>query len=204
MSGNNQPVPFPRGRCWHNTGATVAEADYKTDYEGVVGYFADQDPAGTGVPRSPRDTVGICVRNVSAAKLLPKYGCSWAAGYRNRRVDGMTCTTNAEVAGYVDELLPSGGVEIGDLFWLMVSGRHLVKNDLAGGETNVISEGTVLVALTAATSGATTAGRVAPQDLNVATTVLGQAVMNKIGRAISATTTANTNADVLVELDLPY
>ena len=61
-----------------------------------------------------------------------------------------------------------------------------------------VAAGGWVVALTAATSGATTAGRVAPQVLTGATAALAAMVQNRIGRALTAKTTANTNADMLV------
>ena len=67
-------------------------------------------------------------------------------------------------------------------------------------ETNVIDELEWLVAETAAASTGTTAGRVIPQDLTGATAVLGGQILNRIGRALSAKTTANTDADLLVDL----
>ena len=76
----------------------------------------------------------------------------------------------------------------------------MVTTDLAGGANDVINIGDVLTALTAATSGATTAGRVKPQSLAGATSVLGLEIMNMIGRAMSAATTANTGANLLVDI----
>lgn len=75
----------------------------------------------------------------------------------------------------------------------------MMLTDLAAGANNLIPEGTVLVALTAATSGATTAGRVAPQDLTGATAALGLQVQNRLGYALSARTTAQTNTTILVD-----
>lgn len=81
-----------------------------------------------------------------------------------------------------------------------MAGPTLVLNDIASGAGTVIAERDVLVALTAATSQATTAGRVAVQDLTGATALLGNAVQNAFGRALSARTTAETNSSVLVDL----
>jgi hypothetical protein len=66
----------------------------------------------------------------------------------------------------------------------------------------------ILVALTAATSAATTAGRVYPWTgltSTVTQTTDGtqsRRTINKIGRAMSATTSGNTNSDILVDLML--
>lgn len=72
-----------------------------------------------------------------------------------------------------------------------------MTTSLAADATNLLPVGTILVALTAATSGSTTSGRPAPQDLTGATALLGNQIQNQIGTALSAKTTANTNADVL-------
>ena len=200
------PKTVLRGKGWHNTGAAIASADYGgADYEGTVRTFHDYSiPTGTN-PKSPRsggDVTCVLVRNVSGANLLSKRLVSWASGYRFKRVAGDVSKTVAETAGAVDEFWPAAGVPDGELFWLAVKGHHLVKSDLAGGANNVITAGMQLVSLTAATTLATTAGRVAPIDTTGATTPLANQVLNTIGKAVSAKTTANTDADVLVELAL--
>jgi len=75
-----------------------------------------------------------------------------------------------------------------------------VLTALDGGADNVFNVNDVIVALTAATSQATTAGRVAPQVLTGATALLGNQVQNRLGRAMSAKTTANTNNSLLVNI----
>ena len=100
----------------------------------------------------------------------------------------------------MDEFLPTAGVPANDLFWIVVEGPTNILSDLAGADNNVVNIGGILVALTAATSQCTTAGRVMPQDITGATSVLANAVQNRIGRALSARTTANTNADILVNV----
>jgi hypothetical protein len=87
---------------------------------------------------------------------------------------------------------------VGDLFYIVTRGPCLVKNDIASGAGTVINAGDPLVALTAATSGATTAGRVYAGVGTGATTNTGNQLNNIIGYAASAKTTGNTNADVLV------
>jgi hypothetical protein len=83
---------------------------------------------------------------------------------------------------------------------VVMEGPAVILTDLAGADNNVLNVGTVVVALTGATSGATTAGRVAPQDLTGATALLADQIQNRIGYALTAKTTANTNADVLVDV----
>jgi len=197
---------IPRGKGWHNTGSAITSANYGgAEYEGTVRTFGDFDvPSGTA-PKSRRtggDVVCKLVRNVSGFALTPKRLVSWASGYRNKRVAGYARTTACEVAGVVDEFWPASGVPDGELFWLAVKGHHKILTSLAGNGENVISAGDWLVALTAATTAATTAGRASAIDLTGATSLLGTQILNRIGRAASAMTTAQTNTDVLVELDL--
>lgn len=170
--------------------------------EGHVGYFKDEAVSTGGIKTNRSDRVQKCivVRNVSAGALLPKRVVSWASGYVGRRVDGYTTTTNAWAAGVVDERLPSSGVPRYDLFWLQVAGPCLCKTDIAALVS--IAEGDRLVALTAATSGATTAGRVLGLIASTNATQAIAQISNQLGRALSAKTTGNTDADILVDLEI--
>lgn len=143
----------------------------------------------------------VCVRlvkNSAGIALTPGRLVRYKAGTNRTEVDGYTTTTAAEIGGVVDEWLPAAGVANGSYFYVVIHGPTTVKTSLAANAENVINEGDVLVSLTGATSGATTSGRVATQDLTGATDVLGNQVQNALGRALSAKTTANTNTDVLV------
>ncbi|SFH96981.1 hypothetical protein [Planctomicrobium piriforme] len=189
-------------------GRTIASTD-AAFVEGARADFDDIAPGqapGAKVRRSNRRVTCILVRNVSGIALLPKRTVKWAAGYRGKRVDGYCSVTAEECAGVVDEHLPAAGVPNNDLFWIAVKGPSLTKTDLAGGANNSIAEGDVLAALTAATSQATTSGRVAPwtglTSAAAGTTDGTQAkyLLNYLGRAMSAKTTAQTNQDILVDL----
>jgi hypothetical protein len=169
----------------------------------MIWVFEDLDYSqrGTKPARSGRKVTCMCVRNVAAAALLPKRLATLQKSGVNYlgRVDGYS-TLTAVNAFPVDEFLPAAGVPVNDLFWVVIDGPATVLTDLAGAANNVWNVGDVLTSLTAATSGATTAGRVKPQDLTGATAVLGNEVQNKIGYALSARTTANTGADLLVDV----
>ncbi len=203
MARNENP-PFGRGQTFYN-GGTIDSANLGgLNLEGKEWLFEDMDYSSQalGVARTNRYVLCRCVRNVAAAALLPKRLASYqaTAGNYTQRVDGYATTTAARVAGVVDEWLPAAGVPVNDLFWIVIEGPTLVITDLAGGANNVWNIGDVAVALTAATSGATTAGRPAPQDLTGATALLGNQIQNHLGRALSAKTTANTNADLLMDV----
>ena len=200
------------GKGWHNTGTTVATADYDTTLEGIPWWGQDVsnlDSAGTpGKLRSNRDVLRLLVRNVCCAGLPPKRLVQWASGYRGKRVDSLLrlppdgTAGVGEVGGVVDEHWPSAGVPYGEMFWLVVKGPALCMTNLVGG---AISVGDRLVAATAATSastnGITNGGRVRPIDESGATAPLARMMQYAIGVAQSAKTTDQTNSAILVEMD---
>ena len=208
MSDNVSRSPA-RGHTVHE-GRTIDTSDYGSSvgFEGRVARFADviaSTSGGVNTRRSDNEVKCRLVRNVSGIALLPKRAVKYKSGFRYKRVDGYCNATAEECAGIVDEHLPAAGVRNGDLFWIVVGGPTLVLTSLAGDAENVITEGNVLYALTAATSQATTAGRVIAWNgtFSAAQTTDGtggKITMNHIGRAMSAKTTANTNADLLVDL----
>jgi hypothetical protein len=178
--------------------------------EGTVKEWPDNiTVAGQGADgrRSGRSRRSLLVRNTAAFKLLPKRVVKWQSGFRGRRVDGYCAINDEAVAGVVDDAVASDGVAIGDLFWLYRKGPTLFRTALDTTHSAVAMDD-ILVALTAATSGATTAGRVYPWTgltSTVTQTTDGtqsRRTINKIGRAMSATTSGNTNSDILVDLML--
>lgn len=198
MSRQGQP-PLTRGST---------STDGVASFAGTVWTFEDVDlSSGYTSARIKRTNQRVqcrLVKNSSGIALLPKRGVTFKAGTNQQEVDGYVRTTSAECAGIVDEWLPAAGVANGDYFWIVVQGPTLVLSSLAGNAENVISERDPLVGLTAATSQATTAGRFVSQDLTGATAVLGNAIQNAIGRALSAKTTAQTNGDILVDMNLRW
>lgn len=140
------------------------------------------------------------VKNSSGIALLPGRVAVFKAGTSQTEVDGMVATTGKSPAGVIDEYLPSAGVPDGSYFWLVMEGPCSPLTSLAGDATNVITEGNPVVALTAATSQATTAGRVAEISTFAASTHLGSELLGVLGRALSSRTTAQTNAAVRVYL----
>lgn len=200
--------PFSRGETFYNGGTIDSNNLGGVQHEGKIWEFEDIDltpgSVGSKKTRSGREVKCMCVRNVSGINLLPKRCVNLQTGgtdgkFYLGRVDGYS-TTTAQRAYPIDEFLPSAGVPNNDLFWVVVEGPAKVLTDLAGGANNVVNVGGVVCALTAVTSQSTTAGRVQPQDLSGATTALGNQVQNKIGVSLSAVTTGNTNADLLVEV----
>ena len=208
MSNVNGALPIRGKTLLAGNDNRTLTSTMAADREGSMLVFDDVDPTvttGAKTKRSNRTVTAMLVRNVAAAALLPKFIVKWKSGKRNLQVDGYTCITNEAAAGVVDEFLGSAGVAVNDLFWIVVKGPTLIKTPLEGDGTNVINLDDILGALTAATSGATTAGRVGVVALTATSTgttngALGNALFNTFGRAMSAKTTANTNADVLCDV----
>jgi hypothetical protein len=193
--------PFDRGATFYN-GATIDSNNLGgIQHEGKEWEFEDLDLSTVGAKAARTNRMVRCrvCRNVAAVALLPKRLASFKVGNPGR-VDGYATTTAQAFLGVVDEWLPAAGVPVNDLFWMVVEGPSQMLTDLAGGANNLIPLDTILVGLTAVTSGATTAGRVAPQDLSGVTTALGSQIQNALGRALTAATTANTNTSILVEI----
>jgi hypothetical protein len=206
MSGNVTAL-FNRGFTY--TGGTPDAIAQSSGSEGAICQFKDEYRSGSGVlvKRSNQLITAMCVRNVSGIALTPGRLVRWKALFRGKRVDGYTTTTTAEVAGVVDDALPSTGVANNDLFWLIRKGPCLVKTPLVADVSNVFTENDILIAMTAVTSQSTTAGRPITWALTATSTGTTDGtgalyIINRIGRAMSAKTTANTNADLLCDLQL--
>lgn len=191
--------PFPRGGTFYD-GDTIDANDLGGEnLEGMEWVFQDVDP-NTGIARTERPVRCRVVRNTSGINLLPKRigRFETGAGEYGSRVDGYTRTTAEE--GYpIDEYLPAAGVPNNDLFWIVVEGPAVVLTPLSNMSADADVGGWV-VAITAATSGATTAGRAHPQVLTGATTPLAIQVQNRIGRALTQRVTDSTDSDILLDV----
>lgn len=193
--------PFPRGETFFGTSDTT-DSSSGAQLEGREYFFRDSDPRAVGAgDRTNRIVRCRIVRNMAAVTLFAKYCATFqaTAGKFGQRIDGLV-DVNGEECYPIDEYLTSAGVRVNDLFYVVVEGPALVRTSLAGNSENVINVGDRLCGLTAATSGATTAGRVKTQDLTGATAILANQVQGRIGYALSAATTANTNSDVLCDV----
>ena len=225
MARNENP-PFARGDTFYNLfAASTQSTSDGIQYEGKEWVFEDYSPQ-TKLYRSGRPVVCRIVRNVSGIALLPGRVARFAAGALaangapggvfGGQVDGYAAPaanpadfTSLQSYGVpVDEYLPTAGVQNNDLFWVVVQGPAGVLTDLATLSPS-INVGDLVIAQTAATSQATTAGRII--DIGAVTsnaTYIGQIALCAIGRAMSgpagaATTAAtgnNTNATVVVDV----
>ncbi len=150
----------PRGKTFYNGNTIDSNNLGGVELEGMRHTFKDTDPANLAVKGNRggagREVTAVLVRNSSTIALVPGKAVVWAAGYRYRRVDGYLRTTAGECAGFVDDHLPTAGVAVNDLFWLIIDGPCLVKTPLAAGEFAIdIVEGEPLYGLTAAASTST-------------------------------------------------
>lgn len=176
------------------------------DLLGIEKWFTDtQNVAGAPQTRSKRKILCRLVRNSSSINLLPKRGVSFKVGTLGTEVDGYTRTTAQGDYAVTDEYLPSGGVRPYDVFWVVVAGPAMVTTTLAADATNVIGQGDLLVAATAAASTGTTAGRFEVFAIDAASQSTAELLnikeaMNALGRAQSAKTTGNTGVDILVDV----
>lgn len=196
MARNENP-PFGRGETYFSgVGATTTDPS-----AGIVGkewVFEDVNP-GTRAVRSNKSVKCRAVRNVSGISILPRRIAAFknAADTNGIEVDGYTTTVAAR--GYlIDEYLPAAGCVNNDICWIVVEGPAEGLTDIASVDT--INIGDKLVALTAVTSQATTAGRVDLLDLTGATSPLANQVLHYIGHALSAKTSANTAATILIDV----
>jgi hypothetical protein len=189
--------PFALGQTLGVSSATAG-----TGWVGSVKQFPDVNPT-TGAIRSNRIKTCVAVRNSSGAALLPKRVVRFVRGTAGTAVfsavDGYTAVTNSEFVGVVDEHLPAAGVVSNDVFWVTVEGPTEVSVALSGSDVAV---GDRLAAITAATSGATTAGRVTTSGVGAATTAAGDNSLGVIGYACSAG--ATTGAAVLAVVKTKY
>lgn len=196
--------PFGLGQVFGpttpNDSLAGISGSYGDNWVGVVKEFPDVVPS-TGAVRTNRRKVCVAVRNKSGAALLPKrlVTFSTTAGKLFSEVTGYSAVTNEERVGVVDEHLPAAGVAADEVFWVTVSGPTEVAAALSGTD---IAAGDRLAAITAATSGATTAGRVTPSALTAGTANPGNNGIGVIGYAVSAgaTTGANVLAHIITRI----
>ncbi len=214
-----------RGRTWFgatetiDTSATYRQAD---QFRGTIATFPNKASATSETLRNSKPVKAIFVRNDSGITLLPKYAVQWTSSARGLSVSGHcfgASDASTECAGIVDDWLPSTGVRNKDYFWVIVEGECLaltsaITGELQGDTTGIGIGDALCCAVSAAAStsasNSTQAGRVrnfnraGTWTVTQATTggIAGLFNLNRIGRALSAKTTGNTNAEILVELGI--
>lgn len=193
-------LPFARGTTYGNTygSATTAGSSDGAHLLGQEWIVEDRDPSDPMKRRSGRLVRLRAVRNSFGAAALPKRISVFKTATQNTEISGYTTTTAAPFAGIVDEFLPAAGAADKEVLYIVTKGPSLILTDIA--QTDDVSIGDRLVSLTAATSQATTAGRLDAQVLTGATAVLAGQILNTIGIAMSAITSANTNSSLLTDV----
>lgn len=213
-------LPWPIGQTGLGGNATIGSTD-KQEYEGRLFLIEDLDYSSS--PFKPRAFYGASglnrfkwvriVRNVTGLAVLPRQAVVMKGGNYGQQVDGF-CYLTAMETYLADEFLAAAGCANNDLFYVTVDGCAEFLTSVAGDATNVISATTAganagagnwLVALTAAasTAGTTaastaiTAGHLYAATYGGATTALAAMIQNRVGLALSAMTTAQTNAPCL-------
>jgi hypothetical protein len=191
----DEAPPFERGDTWYG-GDTPDTADLgAANIIGKEWVFEDIDPNNGTTFRTAGFVRCRAVRNVSGITLAGKrlVTFSTTAGEYGVAVNGYATITAAECYP-LDEYLTS--VVDDDVCWIVIEGPAVVKNGLTAGDQTNFAVGAWLVSQTAATSQAATAGYAEAQLTAGTDTALGQ-ILNRIGRAMTARTTANTGSDVL-------
>jgi hypothetical protein len=187
-----------RGQTYFGTSGTT-DVTGGVELEGMEVAFKH---AGSG-----RMVKGRIMRNTGAATITGGMAVINAASYRGQRFDGK-CHLNAQAcAGVVDPALGTTGCRHDDLCIVFTTGPCSVY---MGDQLIAVVEGDLAYAMTAATSGATTAGRIITLGATAAATAAitdGVAIaINRLGRAMSALTASQTAAAAytlqLVDLDV--
>lgn len=212
MSRTND-LPFERGSTFYNGGTIDSNNLGGLQHEGMEKWVEDIDlssGSGAKTARSGRFIKIRCVRNMSAAPILPKQLVQLDKT-NNTRVTG-TCDTTGQKCYPADEYLPAAGVPQYDLFWIVTNGPAMCKTPFTGAAFSGadIAAGDPLTSVSSAagsTATGTTAaiGRVSTINPNAATdsTQTENAInltYRILGSAMSAKTTGNTNADILVDV----
>lgn len=209
MSGAYDVSRIKRGMTAFGPVVTITAAMQAglADWLGTEKWVNDDSPTGGVATRSKRRVLIRLVKNSSGITLKPKRAVRFKEGTLGCEVDGYTHQIGQGSYAIVDEFLPTGGVRNGDYFWVALRGPTLVKTSTLGTAVNVISQGSLVVADTAASSqNDTNAGRFRVYDIESPTDAASalanhNKANNALGRAQTAKTTGDTDADVLVDAD---
>lgn len=198
-------LPFPLGETL--TGKNAAGTLINNDKLGLIYKVPYQDLSAslirTALQRNTyRPLIVVALRNESGLTLQPKrvVRVSLTAGYSAlEAVDGYTVTLGQKLAVFTDPFVTS--IADDDIFWGILSGPTIVKTAYVEADFNgQIAVGAQLVAATGSTSGNSQNGRVSNVTLpgQTGATLAFNMAANLLAVALSARTTGNTDADLLV------
>ena len=160
MSRYNK-LPFERGRsAFQNQATSDWDITSLAHLEGQKVYLPNIDPANPEVRRNGTDVVDVIVRNDSGAALTPGTPLWWKTGYHGTRVDHTAAGADNPICGFVDDHLPSGGVQDDDLFYMVVEGPVLAKTRTGGTGHATVDGNAVLQEGGLVTNAATTEGTI--------------------------------------------
>lgn len=203
---NSTELPFDLGDTL--TGKDSNGTLINNHWLGKVFTYHPRDKNATSVQGAltGRQLKIVALRNTLGAALQGKrlVLMSTAGGYTSvEDVVGYSATHGAANVVAVDPYLSSSGCADDDIFWGILEGVTTLKTPTVGADfKGDIAVGSPLVASTGTTTGSTSEGRVCNVTLpgtTGATTALQQA-LNAVGTALSAKTTGNTDADILVSM----
>lgn len=149
----------------------------------------------------------ILLRNVAGFAILGKRTCKLrtAAGFDQvEAVDGYCAVTADGPLVFSDPFLPSAGCPDDHIFWGIIGGPTTVLTPFeAGGFNKTIAAGDFLIGATAATTGTSGAGRISCAGVLTGGSLAATDAFNQarylLARALSARTTGETNADLLID-----
>lgn len=214
MSRDNDTM-LGRGETYY-AGATIDTNNLQgVEREGDTKIFEDKLWSAQGVKGERNQSRSVCcrlVRNLSGVTLFAKTLVVLDPSNPNR-VTGRARVLFEECYP-VDEFLPATGVPNGDLFWIVLSGPAKILTPMSGAEFNGVSIAlNDFIGAATTNGGSTAAGSTVPAGrlatilpVNVALTTnvqyaqLIRDVTGWVGRAMSAMTSGQTNADLLVDV----
>lgn len=208
----NQSQELERGQTLYN-GASIDTANLlggnllgqTKDFEdNDWGSFESAKPS-----RSARKVRCMLVRNLSGVTLYGKRLV--AMNPRTFEVSGYEITT-AQKCYPSDEFLGSNGVPHGDVFWIVVSGPAIIKTMMTGWTADFVLDDLIVAGThNAASTAAGTTGVPGRPDSNAITALTtaaqGLTVLKSARNAftaLSAATTGQTNADLLIDVGQPF
>jgi hypothetical protein len=204
--------PFPLGESYKGTDDAGNVINTEWLGQTFIHTFRNTGVAirGNKNPNTNAPIRAVALRNTYGAALLPKrlVRRDLTAGYAGlHKAAFYNATLNNALVVMVDPYLPTAGVANNDIFWGILGGAVTALTPTVNTAFNGdIAVGGLLVAATAANSTTTIAGRVANRTITNATDAQGaqDGAAGIIGWALSARTTENTNADILIFMNRNY
>lgn len=189
--------PVERGKTWLD--GVTAEGD-ENPRAGQEFEFTDNDEGNS----TGRTCVLRFVKNNSGGAVFAK--TLVLLDVTGKEIIGTSNNDYDLRVAVVDDQLASGGCPNGDFVMVHVRGPAMCLTQIAASGDNVIGAGDPVrgTTINAATTASTTVGRIQSAELTSSVTVATSENRAIIGRAMTARTTNNTAADVLVDLDIRF